>query len=172
MTMKINFKSSALACVLSVGLTACVSIPSPRSVSPGMSASAVMAQYGQPVQTWPDLDGKGGKTLEYSQQPMGQSTFMIHIDPQGRVTSVEDTLLPTARFRVQPGWTPDQVSRLLGRERSRMFFKNSGEDVWDWTVPDDSINRRQRFNVHFKDGVVLRTSHSMIFDDERMFPMR
>ena len=167
-----NFKSAALACALLVSLAACVSVPSPRSVSPGMSSTAVLAQYGQPVQVWPDLDGKGGKTLEYSQQPMGQSTLMIRVDGEGRVISIEDTLQAAARARVQPGWTPVQVSRLLGRERSRMFFKNSGEDVWDWTVPDDSINRRQRFNVHFKDGVVLRTSHSMIFDDERMFPGR
>lgn len=165
-----TFNSIMLAVCL--GLAGCASIPSARSISPGMSASDVMAQYGRPVQIWPDLDGQGGKTLEYSQQPRGQSTWMIRVDAQGKVLGVEDTLLPAARFRVEPGWTPEQVSRLLGRERSRMFFKNSGEDVWDWTVPDDSINRRQRFNVHFKDGVVLRTSHSMIFDDERMFPGR
>jgi hypothetical protein len=167
-----TLKSIALASLMCLSLAACVSVPSPRSVSPGMSSSAVLAQYGQPVQVWPDLDGKGGKTLEYSQQPMGQSTLMIRVDGEGRVISIEDTLLAASRARIQPGWTPDQVSRLLGRERSRVFFRNSGEDVWDWTVPDDSINRRQRFNVHFKDGVVLRTSHSMIFDDERMFPGR
>lgn len=167
-----TFSSIALAGMLCLSLAACVNVPSPRNVAPGMSASAVLAQYGQPVQIWPDLDGKGGKTLEYSQQPMGQSAWMIQIDALGKVISIEDTLLAAARFRVQAGWTPDQVSRLLGRERSRVFFKNSGEDVWDWTVPDDSVTRRQRFNVHFKDGVVLRTSHSMIFDDERMFPGR
>ncbi len=167
-----TLKSIALASLMCLSLNACVSVPSPRSVSPGMSSAAVLSQYGPPVRIWPDLDGKGGKTLEYSQQPMGQSTFMIKVDAEGKVIGIEDTLLASARNRVQPGWTQDQVSRLLGRERSRMFFKNSGEDVWDWTVPDDSINRRQRFNVHFKDGVVLRTSHSMIFDDERMFPGR
>ncbi|KAI1697204.1 hypothetical protein Ddc_19856 [Ditylenchus destructor] len=28
----------------------------------------------------------------------------------------------------------EQVTRMLGRERSRVFYKLSGEDVWDWSV--------------------------------------
>ncbi|MCV2360695.1 hypothetical protein LNV08_17115 [Paucibacter sp. TC2R-5] len=167
-----TLKKIALASLLCLSLAACVSVPSPRSVSPGMSAAAVLAQYGQPTQIWPDLDGKGGKTLEYSQQPMGKSALMIRVDADGKVISIEDTLQPAVRARVQPGWTPDQVSRLLGKERTRVTFRFSGEEVWDWTVPDEMMGQRQRFNVHFKDGVVLRTTHSMIFDDERMFPGR
>ncbi|MCV2370253.1 outer membrane protein assembly factor BamE [Roseateles oligotrophus] len=172
MSLSVRPASRAIAYALALSLAGCVGVPSSRGVNPGMSSSAVLAQYGPPVQVWPDLDGKGGKTLEYSQQPMGKSALMIRVDAEGKVIGIEDTLQPAVRARIQPGWTPDQVSRLLGKERSRVFFKFSGEDVWDWTVPDEPMGQRQRFNVHFKDGVVLRTTHSMIFDDERMFPMR
>ena len=33
---------------------------------------------------------------------------------------------------VVPGMTPEQIVRLLGPPRTRVFFKLSGEDVWDW----------------------------------------
>ena len=59
--------------------------------------------------------------------------------------------------------TPEQVSRILGTERSRVFFRLSGEDVWDWTIQPDQIGYGMRFNVYFKDGRVVRTGQSMVF---------
>lgn len=76
---------------------------------------------------------------------------------------------PAERARVEPGMTPEQVSRLLGTERSRVFYRHSGEEVWDWNIVPDTPGYGMRFNVHFKDGVVLRTSQSMVFPSRR-FP--
>ncbi len=151
-------------------VAACAGLDPARGITPGMSASAVMARYGQPVHVWPDADG--GRTLEYSQQPMGQHCIMVKLDAEGRVLRFEDTLQPAGRARIVPGLSPQAVSRILGKERSRVFFKLSGEEVWDWTIPSEPDGKRQRFNVHFKDGVVLRTTISMVFDDDRLEPFR
>ena len=100
---------------------------------------------------------------------MGRHAYMVRLAADGRLLGVEDGLSPTGRARVEPGMTPEQVSRLLGRERTRVFFSNSGEDVWDWTVEPDQAGYGLRFNVHFKGGVVVRTTQSMVFSSRR-FP--
>jgi len=142
---------------------------SPPPLLPGSSRSEdVIAAYGQPKRVWPEADG--GRTLEYSSQPMGRHCYMVRLAADGRLMSIEDGLSATNRARVEPGMTPEQVSRRLGAERSRVFFRLSGEDVWDWTVePDQMGGYGLRFNVHFKDGVVVRTTHSMVFPSRR-FP--
>ena len=67
------------------------------------------------------------------------------------------------RARIEVGMKPEQVSRILGRERSRVYFSNSNEDVWDWNIEPDQTGYPMRFNVHFQNGTVLRTSQSMVF---------
>ena len=151
-------------------LSACAGLGSPtQHLVVGVSQRAdVLARFGPPVRSWPN--GDGGQTLEYSSQPFGQNCWMATLAADGRLLRLEDTLLPASRFSVAPGMTPEQVSRLLGRERSRVFYRFSGEDVWDWNVAPESLGENLlRFNVHFKDGVVLRTSQSLVFP-ERRFP--
>ena len=159
-TTNLLFVVSAL-----LALSACATMDTDPRLVPGSSQSAdVLSAYGQPVRSWPDADG--GKTLEYSSQPFGETCYMVKLGADGRVISVENTLALAPRSRVVAGFTPDQVSRLLGKERSRTLFKFSGEDVWDWTVRPDQTGYGMRFNVHFKDGLVARTSYSMVFPDD------
>ena len=156
--------------LLLYALSACTAIVLPRqSLAVGVSTEAeVLARFGRPVRVWPNAGG--GQTLEYSTQPFGQSCWMATLGSDGRLLRLEDTLVEASRFRVAAGMTPEQVSRLLGRERSRVFYRFSVEDVWDWNVPPDSLgNPPLRFNVHFRDGVVLRTSQSVVEPDRR-FP--
>lgn len=149
-----------IACSLLV-LGACATMDNFRSVVPGQSTGAgVMAKYGTPKRIWDDADG--GKTLEYSYQPFGQVCYMIKLDKNDKVLSIEDTLQQAGRSRVTAGMTTEQVNRLLGKERSRMFFPLSGEDVWDWTVDSRGTGYVVRYNVHFRDGKVARTSESLV----------
>jgi len=151
-------------------LTGCAGLRSPKQpLVVGVSQQAdVLASFGPPVRRW--LNADGGQTLEYSAQPFGRHCWMVTLAGDGRLLRLEDSLLPASRFSIAPGLTPEQVSRLLGRERSRVFYRFSGEDVWDWNVAPDSMgDYLLRFNVHFKDGVVLRTSQSTVFPDRR-FP--
>ncbi|HEY8879351.1 MAG TPA: outer membrane protein assembly factor BamE [Roseateles sp.] len=158
---------AALALCLTL-LAGCATPDRDARLQPGVSSeAAVIAIYGQPNRIWPEAGG--GRTLEYSTQPMGRHCYMVRLAADGRLISVEDGLSPANRARIEPGMTPEQVSRLLGRERSRVFFSNSGEDVWDWTIEPDQTGYGMRFNVHFKDGVVARTTQSMVFPS-RFFP--
>jgi hypothetical protein len=166
-----RFTSLSLCCLLSVSvLSGCAGLGSPtQRLVLGVSQQAdVLARFGPPVRRWPNADG--GQTLEYSTQPFGQTCWMATLAADGRLLRLEDSLLPASRFSVAPGMTPEQVSRLLGRERSRVYYRFSGEDVWDWNVAPEAMGENLlRFNVHFKDGVVLRTSQRLVFP-ERRFP--
>jgi outer membrane protein assembly factor BamE (lipoprotein component of BamABCDE complex) len=149
-------------------LAGCATPDRDARLRPGESREAdVVAFYGSPTHVWPDAGG--GRTLEYSTQPMGRHCYMVHLDAEGRLLGVEDGLSPQGRARIEPGMTPEQVSRILGRERTRVFFPLSGEDVWDWTIEPEQPGYGMRFNVHFKGGRVVRTTQSMVFPS-RMFP--
>lgn len=137
-------------------------------LQPGRSTGAeIIAWWGEPKRAWAEADG--GRTLEYSSQPFGQTCWLVRLDDQDRVQRVWDGLAPDSLAAIVPGLSAQQVSRRLGLERSRVFFRLSGEDVWDWNVAPDPGGYPVRFNVHFKDGVVLRTSRSLVFPD-RLFP--
>lgn len=158
--------TALLAAVLTAGLSGCATRSRTNRLRPGVSTGAELMQYyGAPSRVWPEADG--GRTLEYATQPFGQTCYMVRLDAQDRLVSAVDALAPAQRERVQPGMTPEQVTRMLGRERTRVFFRNSGEDVWDWNVPPEMNGYLLRFNVHFKDGVVLRTSYSAVYPDRR-----
>lgn len=149
-------------------LAGCATPDRDARLQPGVSKEAdVVSIYGQPGRVWPEADG--GRTLEYSGQPMGRHCYMARLTADGRLVGIEDGLSPASRARIEPGMTPDQVSRILGRERTRVFFRLSGEDVWDWTIEPDQAGYGMRFNVHFKDGLVVRTTQSMVFPS-RLFP--
>lgn len=142
-------------------LAGCATLAHDPALVKGQStAQDVQARYGQPVRSWSNPDG--GQTLEYSSQPFGQTCYLVTLDRAGRLLNVEDTLTEASRFAIETGMTQLQVSRRLGLERSRMFFKLSGEDVWDWNVRPDQGGYLLRFNVHFKNGVVARLSQSMV----------
>jgi hypothetical protein len=161
-----RFTLVALGCALL--LAGCATPDRDARLKPGLSQEQdVIALYGPPRRTWPEASG--GRTLEYSSQPMGRHSYMVRLDAQGRLVGVEDALSPAQRARIEPGMSQEQVLRRLGTERSRVFFRNSGEEVWDWTVEPDPSGYGMRFNVHFKDGIVVRTSHSMVFPS-RIFP--
>ena len=131
------------------------------------SEAAVVTIYGQPRRVWPEVDG--GRTLEYSSQPMGRHSYRVRMSADGRLMGVEDGLSTAARARIEPGMTPEQASRILGVERTRVFFRLSGEDVWDWTIEPDQAGYAMRFNVHFKNGAVVRTTQSLVLPS-RPFP--
>ncbi|PTT82929.1 hypothetical protein DBR42_16400 [Pelomonas sp. HMWF004] len=154
--------------VCSALLAACATPDRDARLKPGSSRAAdVTALYGQPTRSWPEPDG--GRTWEYSQQPMGRHCYMVRLAADDTVLSITDGLSPASRAQIEPGMTPEQVSRRLGTERSRVTYRNSGENVWDWTVePEQQGGYGLRFNVHFKDGRVVRTTQSMVFGDRLM----
>lgn len=153
---------------LALVLAGCATPLRDERLRPGASTGAEVQQYyGAPSRVWPEADG--GRTLEYATQPYGQTCYMVRLDAQDRLVAVRDALAPAERLRVEPGMTPEQVTRLLGRDRTRVFYKLSQEEVWDWNIAPDMSGYLLRFNVHFKDGRVLRTSQSVVYPERRFF---
>lgn len=149
-------------------LAGCTSLDRDNRLQPGLSREAdVLALHGKPTRIWPEADG--GRTLEYSAQPMGKHCYMVRLGADGRLVGIVDGLSPASRARIEAGMTPEQVSRILGTERSRVFFSNSGEEVWDWTIEPEQAGYGMRFNVHYRNGRVVRASQSMVFPS-RLFP--
>jgi hypothetical protein len=163
-----RFYGLGLALIATAALPACALFAPAPAWQPGATTrDDIVRSQGAPSRVWADADG--GSTLEYSSQPFGTTCWMFKLDATGRLVSAQDTLRPAGRDQVQPGMTPEQVNRLLGRERSRVFFYFSGEDVWDWHIASDQPSHELRFNVHFAGGVVVRTSQSVVYRDRMRF---
>jgi hypothetical protein len=87
---------------------------------------------------------------------------MATIGPDNVLKSLENVLTPQNFARVQPGWTRDQVRRLLGKPRSVQKFALKKEEVWDWRLPAE-FSADVFFNIHFdEDGKVTGTSRSSV----------
>ena len=85
---------------------------------------------------------------------------MATIGPDNILKSLDNVLTPQNFARVQPGWTRDQVRRLLGKPRSVQKFAMKREEVWDWRLPPE-FSAEVFFNIHFDEaGVVTGTSRS------------
>ncbi|MBL0419973.1 hypothetical protein JI739_06400 [Ramlibacter sp. AW1] len=93
-------------------LVACGSY-SPRAVQPGMSVQQVADQMGSPTAVHA-LPG-GGRRLEYARGPAGLHTFMIDIDPQGRVTDWQQVLTEAQFNAIPPGLPVEELMRRIGR---------------------------------------------------------
>jgi len=150
------------ALCLSFLLVGCAFTPKLAGLPPGQASEAdVIAAAGVPTHRWSDADG--GSTLEYSSQPWGTHNWMVKLDTAGRLVSVRDALALDGLLRVEAGMNKAQVSRLLGQHRSIEYFRLSGEEVWDWNIENTGPGIETRFNVHFRDGVVARTSQTYIY---------
>ncbi|MCP5232593.1 MAG: outer membrane protein assembly factor BamE [Rhodocyclaceae bacterium] len=158
-----------LLLILPLLLAACAGLPRHAELQPGVSDMAeVRAAFGQPYRIHAEPDG--GRTLEFSSQPNGIHCYMVRVDAAGRLVSVRDALSEAGLARVQPGMSREAVSQLLGNHRSIEFFRLSGEEVWDWNVDNRSgPGVATRFNVHFKDGRVVRTSTTYVFPADGLF---
>lgn len=156
----------AVICIVWLSLLAgCATFAPPPILT---TEAEVLAKYGSPTQRWPNEDGT--VTLEFSTQPNGYVTWMYTIDAGGIVLRREDALDDDNLARVERGMTRAQVARLLGQHRSVQTFSLSGEEVWDWNIYNDGPGVATRFNVHFIDGEVVRTSRTFVYPRDGMLP--
>lgn len=141
------------------GLAACDAVTM-KDLKPGVSTGyEVRDKLGTPGIEWRNDDGS--VTWEYTRQPEGTECFMATVGPDNILRSLENVLTPQNFARVQPGWTKDQVRRLLGKPRSVQVFALKKEEVWDWRLPPE-VSADVFFNVHFgEDSQVSRTSRSV-----------
>lgn len=147
-------------------LGGCAMFAPPR---PYTTEAEALADRGEPTRRWDN--GDGTTTLEYSTQPYGDTCIMVQLDASGVVLRQWDALDYKNLAMVQQGMSKDEVTRLLGEHRSEQSFRLSGEEVWDWNVFNDGPGVATLFNVHFKEGKVVRTSRTYVhYPDGAMFP--
>ncbi|MEF7613661.1 outer membrane protein assembly factor BamE [Aquincola sp. MAHUQ-54] len=114
----------------------------------------VRRQFGEPAAVFDESDG--GRTFDYPRQPEGQVNYLITIGPDGKMSALRQVLTPRNFEKVQPGMTPDQVRRLLGRPAQQQTYALKRETVWDWRWLDGQ--QAKEFSVTFDaDMKVLRS---------------
>ena len=122
----------------------------------GVSTEAdVRARFGEPEKIWDAPDG--GRTFEYSRQPMGRQNYMITIGTDGKMSALRQVLTPQNFAKVQPGMMMEEVRKMLGKPARITPFELKGEVAYDWRYLEPP-NTHMVFTVYFdRDYRVLRT---------------
>ena len=158
-------RTTVPALMLLVALAGCAIAPVPQ---PGDGVSAVDRKYGAPTHILAQPDG--GELWQYATQPFGVTFINVHLAADGTVRAVWDGLSDAHRARIVAGMREAEVVALLGSRRSIETYALSGESVWDWNI--SNLGRpgiATRFNVHFREGRVVRTSMSYVYPRDGAF---
>jgi hypothetical protein len=76
----------------------------------------------------------GGERLEYATGPMGRHTWMVDLDPQGRVVRSTQVLNEATFLQVTDGMPREDLLRLIGRPAQRVPERMNRE-TWYWRYP-------------------------------------
>ena len=133
--MPILFARLACAALPAILLSACAGLAGP-ALTPGATEAEVVARLGQPTHVYQDV---GGRTLEYMHGPMGQTTDMARIGPDGRLQSFEQVLTMEKFAAIVPGQTrQDQVLRTVGAPSEIRFYRNVGMNGWNYPFKESN----------------------------------
>lgn len=130
-----------------------------ESLKPGQSTlQDVRAAMGEPAMQWVDPDHS--MQLSYPRGPAGFHSFMVYLDPAGRLTRIQNVMDSTSFYRIEPGMTEQQVLRILGPSVPAWtnYFAARRELVWEWRYCNE-FSQTSRFDVLFDgDRHTVRTS--------------
>lgn len=125
----------ALAALGTLG--ACASM---SDLPAGTPVAQIEAKYGRPNFSCPEANG--GQHLIWSQQPMGQYAWGVHVDPQGRTDKVT-LLLSDEHFQLlaKGTWTQEQVRCEFGPPGlvDRVGLPSSDQLVWSYRYRQGSV---------------------------------
>ena len=154
--MAIKILATALAAV--VGLLALAGCDQQKisELEEGVSTEAdVRARFGEPEKIWDAPDG--GRTFEYSRQPMGRQNYMITIGTDGKMSALRQVLTPQNFAKVLPGMPMEDVRKMLGKPMKITPYVLKKEVVYDWRY-NEPPNTAMVFSVYFDNDLrVLRT---------------
>jgi outer membrane protein assembly factor BamE (lipoprotein component of BamABCDE complex) len=131
-----------------------------RGLKPGVTTEAqIRDQMGKPETERTFADGS--KRFEYPRGPQGVTTYMVDIDPNGKLRSVIQVLTAATFARIRPGMSQDEVRQLLGKPGDVAVYPLKPETVWSWRWEEGPPTGEAFFNVHFdQSGHVYTTSRS------------
>lgn len=160
-----------MRCLVAAGmllLAACAGFPDAgRDLPPGTPRDAVIARCGRPTRVVP-LPG-GGERLQYSQQPVGQSAWMVDVDPGGKVLRTFQALTFENFSRIQPGWTMADVEGEFGPPARVEGVMSWRGPIWTYRWRDIA-NTDMFYFVYFDErGIVGRAHQGMELRGRRNF---
>ena len=102
-------------------------------VKPGTPIAEILKQYGRPAVNCPDRDG--GKRMVWTQQPEGETAYMLSFTPQGVSALPAQQVLTDSSFSVLGNgevWTRERVHCQFGPP-ANITRDNWGDDQqWVW----------------------------------------
>lgn len=137
-----------LALPFVIALAGCASYAGRELVVGTSTMPAVIAEMGEPAMRW--SGNAGAQQLAYPRGPEGPHTFMVYIDPDGRLSAIENVLVDRYFARIVPEGTQEEVLRLIGPPSSQWTasFGARNELVWEWRYCDSS-GQMAKFDVLF-----------------------
>src|SRR5258708_6812445 len=131
-----------------IGLCGCASY-SGSDLRPGQSSlNDVRASMGQPAAQWSSPDGS--MQLSYPRGPSGFHSYMVYLDPAGRLQRIENVMDEASFDRISKGMSESDVVRMLGPAVPAWTksFDARRELVWEWRYCND-WSQAARFDVFF-----------------------
>jgi len=117
-------------------LSACAGLGGP-ALAPGAPEAEVLARLGQPTHVYQDGDTR---LLEYMRGPMGQTTDMARIGPDGRLQSLTQVLTMESFARIVPGVTrQEQVLRIVGAPSEVRVYRHPGMRAWNYPYKESNV---------------------------------
>ena len=117
-------------------LSACAGLTGPP-LAPGQSEAEVLARLGPPTNVYP---AGGDRLLEYRRGPMGQTTNMARIGPDGRLQSFEQVLTMEKFAQVIPGQTrQEQVLQLVGAPSEVLYYRHVRMNGWNYPYKESNV---------------------------------
>ncbi len=102
-------------------------------ITKGQTADEVTRAMGTPTSRYNLANGV--QRLEYASGPYGRTTYMVDLDPAGRVIEFDQVLTEINFNSLPPGMTRDEVLVRIGRPSERFYIGWQQRDVWAYRYP-------------------------------------
>ena len=139
--------STAGAAIASVLLPACDNVAL-QEIKPGITTAVeVRSRLGNPGAEFTNPDGS--VTWEYTRQPQGVHCYMITLNREQIVVSIDQVLTDTNFAAAREGMSQPEILRLLGTPARKVVYNNLQEEIWEWRIQGVPASEETYFNAHF-----------------------
>jgi hypothetical protein len=118
----------------------------------GDSVDTVKLKLGQPTSVY---SAGSEQLLEYAHGPMGQTTWMAHIGPDGRLTKYEQVLTGAKFATIKVGSaTHSDVLRTIGRPAEKTTLPLRDLEVWAYRYKESDVWNSMMYVEFDRNGIV------------------
>lgn len=135
-----------------------------NALQPGAPESEVIARLGKPVRV---TEGpNGGRTLEFSDTPVGSICYKVQLDANGSVVAARDMFTAEQLATIRHPMTPTELEKAMCVRPSVNGPNGRGEMAWEWVTRQPLIHNGERFVAYVKNGHVVRSERIVIIKDD------